>query len=245
MMLFEECANKQRVFEQTGEFTSAHPTVVAPLGPEVFLDADMLEPDIDRYRPIAIETLVFGSLTHFRRVTGGHSGSMVRGTPERVIREEPTIRAGVIGRNHWSTSKATGGEPTTDVMRPHIDDSFLCAALTYFAVVGQPLLHYPGTYTLDLGRLRDQGIRTSERLLELWRSRDNYRVFAQTLSRDDDLRHELLDLFAVQVGLKAVTPVEAPVDCIFVVDNHFLHSENDQTLAAGSFRGIIRQFAST
>jgi hypothetical protein len=238
MSLAEHIVEKQRVFEATGNFTSEQPTVVAELDVAVFTEAQAANIGSSAYRAIGIEDLKTPALTRFRRITGAHSTAAVRGTNLKAYREEPDLRAGIIGPLHWTLAGTEETIPDTRILGPHIDDYFLQASIAYFGTIGQPMLHYPGSYTLDLDRLREEGYEIGEEIFNLWQEKESYRAFAFAARKCEG---QLYDLYAQQVESQGIKPVESPSGLIVVTDDHFLHSEGDHSLAVGSFRGIVRR----
>jgi hypothetical protein len=242
MNLAEHIVSKQRAFEVTGNFISEQPVVVAPLSEEVFLEASSLDPETDSYRQIGVEGQTLPALTRFRRVTGGHSAAVLQGSGYDTFREEPLLRAGILGARHWTID---GTDPETidrTITRPHIDDGFIEPSIGYFGIVGQSMLHFPGSYTVNMGRLRDEGFEVSDELLRFWKERENYRKFmfdATGISQSYGFDRQIQDLYEQQIEAQSVAPVESPTDAVFMVDNQFLHSENDHKLAVGEFRGWI------
>lgn len=243
MNLFEHAERKHMIFQQTGSFTSEPPLTVAALPEGIFAEVDALNPDVNDYRPIAVELLAIPGITKFRRVTGGHSAAIARGTLATVSRDEPTVRAGKINAYHWSVKGDGDGNPTTSVMRPHIDDSFSVPGITYFGVLGLAMLYHPGSFTLDMERLLDEGLNVSPQLFRAWEKRRSYSSFAQIAGRDYfNLANDLRDVYAQQIEAQEISAVEAPVNEILVVDNQFLHCEPNLQRVVGAQRGIIRRF---
>lgn len=237
MNLAEQILERQRVFEATGGFTSEDPNPVAELDVDIFTEAQAANIGSSAYRAIGVEGLKTPALTKFRRVTGAHSAAAARGTDIRVYREEPLFRAGVIGPLHWTLAGTTKTVPDTRILGPHIDDYFTVPALCYFGVIGQPMFHYPGNYTLDLGRLREEGHLIGEEIFRLWQERDSYKGFAY------EARDQLSSIYATQIDSQGIKPVEAPCGLIMATDDHFLHSEGDHSQAVGEYRGLVRRIA--
>lgn len=238
MSLAENILQKQRDFEATGDFTSEEPIIVGELDPKIFTEAQLASPGGDEYRLLSAEGLIAPALTRFRRITGAHSAAAAGAAGVKVFRYETEVRAGIISSTHWTAGRGNDGKPAR-IIYPHIDDYFSMASLGYFGVTGQHMLHYPGEYTLNLEKLREEGYKVGKEIFKLWEKRTSYKSFAFEAGRACE--DQLTDLYRQQVEKQGVEGVEAPSGLILVTDNHFLHSEGDHSKVVGSFRGLIRR----
>ena len=150
------------------------------------------------------------------------------------------MRAGYFPEDYWSPEIARNREGLIN-HGAHVDDFFLSPIIRFHFVAGQPTLHYPGDYTLDVGKLLDMGVEVPNAFKRTWESAKDYVELAKDAYFDDTGmgRKIIMSIIDQQIEIHGIEPQECPVGQIYVGDSFFVHSENDHSEAVGEYRGIL------